>query len=574
MQRDLKLFVALSLLTLLVLLLQGRYRPSYLFGGLATLYYVVGLLDVSQWSSSYTNSSLIVLLLLLLVSVSIEKTVIVEYFSKLLIRPSYKLSLFRLGIITPIFSAFLNNTAVVASLMGVIKNNSLHLPSKLLIPLSYFAIAGGTMTLVGTSTNLIVNSFVLQNGLPGLGMFDFFAVGAMLTVAVVFTVIVASRLLPSYKNDTKEAEEHLIELKVAPTSSLIGKSIKDNGLRALEYLFLLEIQRGKKTISPVSPAEILEAEDRLIFSGDIKHIELFQKFDGLHISDGVDLQRLKLVDAIVTPESNLVGEVVKKANFRSKFDAAIVSFKRGSQSIAKIGNETIQAGDRLILAVGNDFKNRDNIAKNFYIFSNIEHKKKFSNTKSFAILSGFATVILLGALGVLSLLKGLLVLLGVLLLTKTMDFAQIKRRFAYDIFIIVGSSLAIAKVLVASGVAEGFAGFVIESFGSFGVYGSFVGIYLLTLLLTESITNNAAAALAFPIAYATAVALDANVMPFVFAVAYGASASFMMPYGYQTNLMVSSLGGYKTTDFVKIGWLVSLVYSAVVLVSVPMVFGF
>ena len=564
----------LSLLALLVLLIQNRYRPSYLFGGLATLYYLVGLLDLSQWSSSYTNSSLLVLLLLLLVSISIEKTVIVEYFSKLLIRPNYKLSLLRLGIITPIFSAFLNNTAVVATLVGVIKNNNTHLPSKLLIPLSYFAIAGGTMTLIGTSTNLIVNSFVIQNGLPSLGMFDFFAVGALITIAVVATVILVSKLLPSYENDTKELKEHLIELKVEPTSNLIGKSIKENGLRALEYLFLLEIQRGEKIVSPVSPSEIIEAGDRLIFSGDIKHIEVLKKFDGLKISDGVDLNKLSLVDAIVTPESNLVGQVVKEANFRSKFDAAIVSFKRGSQNIVKIGNETIQAGDRLILAVGNEFQNRDNIAKNFYIFSNIDHNKKFSDKKSFAIVGGFVSTIVLSALGVLTLLKGLLIMLSLLLLSKTMNFVQIKRRFAYDIFIIVGSSLAIAKVLVGSGVADDLAELIIEIFGDFGVYGSFVGVYILTLLLTETITNNAAAALAFPIAYATAIALDVSVVPFIFAVAYGASASFILPYGYQTNLMVSSLGGYKMKDFIKIGWIVSLVYSAVVLISVPIVFNF
>jgi di/tricarboxylate transporter len=562
------------LVALLLLLIQNKYRPSYLFGGLATLYYLVGLLNINEWTSSYTNSSLIVLLLLLLVSVSIEKTVIIEYFSKLLIRPSYKLSLLRLGIVTPIFSAFLNNTAVVASFMGIIKSNNTHLPSKLLIPLSYFAIVGGTMTLVGTSTNLIVNSFVVQNGLPSLHMFDFFTVGLLLTISVVITVIFASKLLPSYQNDTKEIEEHLLELKVTPNSKLIGKSIKDNGLRALEYLFLLEIQRDNKTISPVNPNEVIEADDRLIFNGDIKHIEVLKKFDGLKMSAGVDLNRLNLVDAIVAPESNLIGKMVKEANFRSKFDAAIVSFKRGSHNISKIGHETIQAGDRLVLAVGNDFKYRDNIAKNFYIFGSIEHNKKFSSKKSFTTVAGFATVVLLSALGILSLLKGLLVMLAVLLLTKTMNFEQIKRRFAYDIFIIVGSSLAIAKVLVDSGVADIFALYVVEIFGAYGVYGSFIGIYLLTLLLTEIITNNAAAALAFPIAYATATALDASVVPFIFAVAYGASASFMMPYGYQTNLMVSSLGGYKTTDFVKIGWIVSLVYSSVVLIAVPIVFNF
>lgn len=569
-----KLFVAVSILLLLVLLIQNKYRPSILFGGLATLYYVIGFLDLNAWMSSYTNNSLLVLLLLLLVSISIEKTVIVEFFSKLLIKPGYKASLLRLGIITPLFSAFLNNTAVVASLMSLIKNNNMHLPSKLLIPLSYFAIAGGTMTLVGTSTNLIVNSFVVESGLPSLEMFDFFAVGVLLTMAVVLSVLFASKFLPAYENNSKGIENHLIKTRVLPESSLVGKTIVQNGLRALEYFFVLEIQRDGKTLSPVSPDEVIEADDRLLFSGDITQIEVLKQFDGLEVSDGIDLNRLRLVDAIVTPDSSLVGKRVKEANFRSKFDAAIVSFKRGSECISKIGNETLQAGDRLVLAVGNDFKNRENIAKNFYIFSSIEQNQKFDTGKSFAIVGGFLSVLFLSALGILPMLKGLLVFLALLLVTKTMTLSQIKRRFAYDIFLIVGSSLAIAKVLVESGVANDLAGLIIESFGVYGIYGSFVGIYLMTLLLTEAITNNAAAALAFPIAYTTATALEVNVLPFIFAVAYGASASFIMPYGYQTNLMVSSLGGYKTSDFMRIGWVVSLAYSSVVLVAVPMVFNF
>lgn len=569
-----KLFVAISIVSLVFLLIQNRYRPSVLFGGLATIYYLLGYLDLNAWTSSYTNSSLLVLVLLLLVSVTIEKTVIVDYFAKLIIKPNYKNSLLRLGIITSLFSAFLNNTAVVASLMSMIKSNSTHLPSKLLIPLSYFAIVGGTMTLVGTSTNLIINSFVVQSGLPSLQMFDFFAVGIIVTIVVIMTVVLFSGLLPEYTNNTKDIENHLIEVQVQENSKLIGQTIQENGLRALEYLFLLEIQRDERVISPVSPSEIIEANDKLVFSGDIKHIELLQRFDGLKIGGGVGLHTLKLVDAIITPESSLIGKLVKEANFRSKFDAAIVSFKRGSQSISKIGSEVMQAGDRLVLAVGNDFNNRDNIAKNFYIFSSIEQNKKFATTKSFAIVGGFMFILTLSALGILSLLKGLLLFLALLLMSKAISFAQLKRRFAYDIFIIVGSSLAIAKVLVDSGIANNLATFIIESFGMYGVYGSFVGIYLLTLVLTEMVTNNAAAALAFPIAYATAIALDVSMLPFIFAVAYGASASFIMPYGYQTNLMVASMGGYKTSDFIKIGWIVSLMYSIVVLVAIPLIFGF
>lgn len=569
-----KIFVAISIVTLVLLLIQNRYKPSILFGGLATIYYLLGFIELQEWTSSYANSSLLILVLLLLVSISLEKTIIVEYFSKILIKKDYKISLLRLGLISSVFSAFLNNTAVVASLMSVIKNNKQHLPSKLLIPLSYFAIFGGTMTLVGTSTNLIVNSFVIENGLPSLGMFDFFYVGAIITIAGTITLYLFNFLLPSYENTHNKIEEHLIQTEILENSSLIGKSIKENKLRNLEYLFLLEITRGNSSISPVGPDEKIQSGDKLIFSGDIKHLEVLKQFDGLILGGGIDIKNLTLIDTIITPQSSLIGKKVKEANFRSKFDSVIVSLRRGSLNIAKIGDEILQAGDRLVLSVGKDFENRENINKNFYVFNSIKQNEKLSNQKSLFVIIGFIATITFSALGIFALFDALMIFMILLIVFKAITLENIKRRFPYDLFIVIGSSLAISKVLISSGVADDLALTITNTFGIYGVYSSFVGIYLLTLVLTELITNNAAAALSFPIAYATAIALGVSPLPFIFAVAYGASASFMLPYGYQTNLMVSSVGNYDTKDFIKIGSIVTIVYSSVVLISVPLVFEF
>lgn len=569
-----KIFVVISLVVLLYLLIQNKYKASVLFTGLASIYFLFDLLSFEKLASSYTNNSLLTLILLLVVSIALEKTVLIDIFSKKIITKSYNLTFIKLGIITSIFSAFLNNTAVVASLMGVIKNNKYHLPSKLLIPLSYFAIFGGTMTLIGTSTNLLVNSFLVENGHKSFEIFDFIYVGFFISLFGVLTLYICKNLLPEYENIKDEIEKHLIELKVSQTSNLVSKTVKENGLRNLEYLFLIEINRNGKIISPVSPDEIIELNDKLLFSGDIKHLEVLKKFDGLIFMDDTDIKNLHLIDAIITPQSSLVGKKVKNANFRSKFDAAIISLKRGSENISKIGEEVLQSGDRLILSVGNDFDNRDNIVKNFYVLSNIKQNKRLNNRKSIFIFLGFFLAILIPALGYFSLFKTLLVYLIFLLVFKFLDLDDIKKRFPFEIFMIIGSSLAISKVLIDSGVANDFASFITSTFGTFGIYGSFIGVYLITLLLTEIITNNAAAALSFPIAYATAVSLDVNILPFVFAVAFGASASFMMPYGYQTNLMVSSLGGYKIKDFIKIGWIVSLVYSLTVIIFVPLFFEF
>jgi len=574
MQGNMKLFVIISLITLLALLIQNKIRPALLFGGLASLYYVFGFINFNTWAGSFVNNSLITLIFLLLVSITLEKTVLIELFSKFIISKSYQRSLLKLGVITSLFSAFLNNTAVVASLMGLIKNNRFHSPSKLLIPLSYFAILGGTMTLVGTSTNLVVNSFVIENKLEPIKMFDFLYVGGFVAFFGIATIILFSFLLPEIENTQDNVTEHIIEMRIEPNSKLVGKSIKENGLRNLEYLFLIEIRRGEHILTPVSPDEILEEGDKLIFSGDIKHIEMFSRFDGLQLSSGDEITKLNLVDAIITPESTLIEQKVKEANFRSKFDAAIISLKRGAENISRIGEARLQAGDRLVLAVGKDFSKRENITKNFYILSNLETDKKLTSKESLLIVLGFLTVIFGAAVEIFQLMKGLLVLLALFLFFRFINLSELKRRFPFDIFIIVGSSLAITKVLVESGVAQDLAELTIGTFGVYGAYGSFVGVYILTALLTEIITNNAAAALAFPIAFATATALGVSPYPFIFAVAFGASASFMTPYGYQTNLMVSSLGGYGIRDFMKIGAIISIVHSLTVLVFIPIFFKF
>ena len=573
-----KLFIAITLLILIALLIQNKYRGSILFTGLASIYFILDLINYDDFVKGFTNNSLLTLVLLLLVTISLERTVLIDYFSKFIISKSYNKTFLKFGLIVMSTSAFANNTAVVASLMSTIKNNKFHTPSKLLIPLSYFAILGGTLTLVGTSTNLLVNSFVVANGHESLKIFDFFYVGFFIALFGLITLYFTKFLLPDNKTSNRDdIEEHLIELKVSQNSKLIGKSVKDNDLRNLEYFFLVEIIRKNNSITPVTPSEIIEENDKLIFSGDVKHIEILRNYDGLIFVDDIknsDIKTLNLVDTIVTSQSSLLGKRVKDANFRSKYDAAIVSFKRGSESILKIGEEVIQAGDRLILAVGNDFKNKENISKNFYLLSDIEKNQKYSTKQSIFVILGFISIILTSALGYISLFKALIIALIVLLFSKLLTINDIKRNFPFEIFLIIGSSIAISKVLANSGLANDIATVITASFGVYGVYGSFIGIYLVTMILTEFMSNNSAAAIVFPIAYSTAIGLDVSIYPFVFAVAFGASASFLIPHGYQTNLMVTSLGSYKTKDFIKAGIPLSIVYSLVVIIATPIFFKF
>lgn len=572
MQRNMKLVVGFTLLSLLIGLIFNKVRPAVLFGSLAAFYYVIGYLDFTSWIQSYTNSSLIALVLLLCVSLAIERTIFIEYMSNFIIGKNYNFSLFKLWVVVCSVSAFLNNTAVVASLMGAIKNNKFHPSSKLLLPLSYFALVGGVITLVGTSTNLVVNSFVVSNGLQSLSMFDFFHVGIVLAIGILLTLMIFHKILPSYEDKQAQKEQRLIALKVADDSPLIGNSVEQNSLRHLDILFLAEIQRGEKIIVPVSRHEIINAGDILIFSGDIECLGALKNIKGLKLLDNYNFRNTDFIDVVLKPGSNLVGINARDANFRLQFDSAIVSIQRGDKNIKKIGQEILQVGDRMILATGKDF-NINKANNHFYFLSKVKNDR-LDGKRSFIVIFGFLLVIIFSALNLISFVKALLMYFGILLLFGLISLNDVKKHFPFDIFIIVGSSLAITKVLISSGLANDLSSAITHSFGYYGVYGSFIGIFLLTMFLTEFITNNAAAALVFPIAFATAQGLGANPLPFVFAVAYGASAAFMIPYGYQTHLMVSSICNYKITDFIKIGWIVSLVYSLIVILYTPMIFKF
>lgn len=301
-------------------------------------------------------------------SVALEKTRLLRTVTSYVIGETYKGTWFRLYGLTAVCSGILNNTAVVSTMLAPIRNNRFHQPSKLLLPLSYAAILGGTLTLVGTSTNLIVNSLVIDFGLPSLNFFDFTLVGVCLVIGCGVLLFFLSRFLPDRGLNKVEAKEYLIDSEVKPGSELIGRTVEQNGLRHLESLFLVEILRGGHLISPVTPSEVIQEGDRLIFSGDIKKVTALTQFDGLSLfADDTGLPLSNLSEVVIRPDSQLISKTLKRAGFRALFDAAVVAIKRDGEAISgKLGDVILQSGDYLVLAVGNDFSSRHNITKNFF----------------------------------------------------------------------------------------------------------------------------------------------------------------------------------------------------------------
>jgi di/tricarboxylate transporter len=553
-----------------------RWPAEWVFVSVMLLAYFTGLVDTAEVLEKASNSGVITLVLLLLVSIGLEKLSWLTRLSHKLIVPGYVGSLLRMGTATAFFSAFVNNTAVVATLAHTVRNNRHHPASKLLIPLSYATILGGTMTLIGTSTNLIVSSFLEDATGTGLAFFDFLVVGATGTVLGLLTLLVSSRLLPVSSSEAMDINEYVIEVEVSETSALIGKSILENKLRDLEDLFLVEIVRDNYLISPVAPQEHIEAGDKLIFSGDIKQVQVLESFDGLRlfaVEEGLLQENMK--EVIVMPNAAIEGRTVKESAFRSVFDAAVVGMRRGGKRLSgKLGNITIEAGDSMMLAVGPDFNERKNLDKNFVIINDSVGEIQTTAFQNYFITGVLLFVIVLATLEIIPLIKGVAFLLLCMLAMGVVSGSELRRRFPFELWLIIASALTLSQALTNAGLVTVLADTLQNNLSALGPYGALVGVYLGTLLLTEVMTNNAAAALSFPVAFGLAESYGVSYMPFVMVVAYGASASFLTPFGYTTNLMVQNLGGYEFRDYFRTGLPVSLVYSAVVIFLVPKLFPF
>ncbi|MDP5053644.1 MAG: SLC13 family permease [Congregibacter sp.] len=571
-----QLFIAAIFLSLFGALIFSSYAPAWLFAAAMGAVYFGGLIDTSQVLEKATNIGLVTLVLLLLVSIGLEKLSWLSRLSRVLVVPGYRRSLLRMSAITSVFSALVNNTAVVATLANALRDNSFHLPSRLLLPLSYAAILGGTTTLIGTSTNLIVSSFLEDASGQGLAFFDFLPIGLAVTLTGVAVMLVTAGVLPENPRDEVTVAEYLVEADVIAGSSLIGRSIAENGLRELESLFLVEIVRGEHLISPVAPQEFIAEGDRLIFSGDIAQVSLLERFDGLKtFAAGEGLLSGNLVQVILLPGATVEGKTVKDSGFRSLFDAAVVGIRRGGERLSgKFGTITLQAGDSLMLAIGGDFYSRRNVDKNFLVVGSKAVQTPLSATVNNVVGLGMLAVIALAVVDALPFIKGLLGMLVLMLALGVVRAGELRRRFPFDIALVIGSALVLSQALVNTGLVTVIADSLHLQLAANGPYVALVAVYLTTLLLTEMMTNNAAAALVFPIAFGLAESFGLSALPFVMAVAYGASASFMTPYGYTTNLMVQNIGNYRFADYLRFGFPVSLAYSIVVLVMLPRVFPF
>jgi len=568
------LLTALIVVSLILALIFSRVTPALIFTSAMAACVAVGSIDLQTALDKATNEGLITLILLILVSIGLERLPWLIDLAQRTVNRSLPRTLLNLSGLTMLFSAFVNNTAVVAMLSGALRKNPYHPPSQILLPISYAAILGGTLTLIGTSTNLIVSSFLEDITGEGIAFFAFLPVALPAALAGLIALLVMHRVLPAVDQAEARINEFLIEMRVDDDSQLIGKTISENGLRDLGDLFLVELVRGGRLLTPVTPSERLAAGDRLIFSGDVAKIGTLDKFHGLR-SYALDEGMLgsNLTQVVLLPGAAVVGKTIKQCDFRSRFDAAVVGLRRdGEQLSGRLGDIALRAGDSLMLAVGSDFLKRGNLSRNFLVIDGDIPNHRLPLKKSLVVGAGLMVAIAGSILGWFTLATGLMFLLLLMLALDLFSAAELRRRFPFEIWLIVASALAIAQAVMDSGLMTTMVASLSPVIAAVSPFVLLLMIYALTLALTELMTNNAAAALMFPLSYALATSAGLAPMAFVMAVALGGSASFLTPFGYTTNLMVQNLGGYNRGDYLRFGWLVSLAFSSVVLFLLPRVF--
>jgi di/tricarboxylate transporter len=550
-------------------------------------------LSPSEAFAGFSNPGMLTVGLLFIVAYAAQSSGILAFFADRVMGQSGggRRSLARM--MAPVFgmSAFLNNTPIVAMFTPTIRDWALKhrfSPSKFLIPLSYASIFGGICTLIGTSTNLVVNGMLYQATQLSFGMFELAWVGLPCAVAgIAFMLLFGFRLLPERKDLAENLQngagrEYFLEMKVQAGSSLAGKTVEEAGLRNLGQLYLAQILRNGNLVAPVRPTDVLQAGDQLFFTGRVDSILRLHNIPGLvpgHEKEFCLALRNsgkgRILEAVVSRSSPMLGRTIKEGNFRARYDAAILAVHRHGECLTdNLGKIVLRPGDTLLLLAGDDFVKRWNYSREFYMVSKVVDIPKVFRRKSMISIAVLAGMVVLSASGTLDILKAAILSAIILIVTKCVTVVEARRSIELNVLIVIAAALGISRALEKTGAAGYLAGYVIETVQNWGPLGLLAAVYLVTSLLTELITNNAAAALIFPIAMAVAEKQGLNPMPFAVAIAVAASASFATPIGYQTNLMVYGPGGYRFTDFLKLGIPLNLIFMAVALIVIPRVWGF
>ena len=592
-------WATLGITLLIVCALIKNWAPAdAVFLGATVLLAALQIITPEQAFSGFSNPGVLTIAALFVVAAALRETGVLNYIGHHLLGHSIseKGALGRLAILVVPLSALVNNTPIVAMMVPVIIDwcrKRLISPSRLLIPLSYLAILGGTCTLIGTSTNLIIHGLLLneehmrQDVEMGLQFFEIGKIGILFTlVGTTYLMFAGPILLPKRKELLEQLgdsrREYLVEMLVENNCRLIGQTVETAGLRQLPGLFLIEIDREGSIIAPVTPDEIIQSQDRMVFTGIVSTIVDLEKIPGLrpatdqsyHLSPAQRRGRL-LSEAVISPTSPLIGKSIRNANFRAMYNAAVVAVHRnGSRVTNKVGNIILNPGDTLLLQTGTHFSQAHRNNPDFYLVSDVEDSHPLRHERAGIAVLVFVTLLTLMVCNFLNPMIASFIAAGLMVCTRCVSASSARKSIEWQVLITIAAAFGVGNAIQTSTLGNVAAQAIVAITHQWGPHATLAAVYITTVLVTEVITNNAAAVLMFPLCLQTATVLGVQERPFIIALALAASASFASPVGYQTNMMVYGPGGYRFTDFLRIGLPLNIILCVVAIVGIPYIWPF
>ena len=582
------LFVICVLVMTLLALIRNTLSPEKVFLLACGILLVSGLLPAQLALSGFSNIGIFTIAALYVVVGALKESGATQLLRRFLVgQPqSHSQAINRILPVTTVLSAFVNNTPVVAMfttlMQGVSKRYNIQL-SRVLIPISYASIFGGLCTLIGTSTNLVIDGLVRSEGYDGFSLFELAYLGVPIAiVGLLYLKFIAPYFLPSRESSIeqfKHVREYMVEMIIQPNSELVHRSIQDAGLRNLPGLFLVEVEREGQILSAVRPRTVLQQGDRLVFAGSPESVLELRNIHGLVLADD---QRFKLegnrsdrrlFEAVLSPSNHMIGKTIKESRFRHRYSAVVLSVSRhGERLTGKLGGLCLQAGDTLLIEAQKGFLMRYRNSGDFLLVSKLASSDQTDERKALTAILIFIAMILLSGLGFLPVFESVVAAAGAMLITRCINFEDAGKSIDYNVLLVIACAFAVGATVTHVGLADIISGYLVAAVST--PLMALIVVYLATVLLTELMTNNAAAIIMLPIALSIAAGLGVQHQPFAVAIMVAASASFMTPTGYQTNLMVMGPGGYKFTDYFKVGAPLSLIVGVMAVLLIPNIWPF
>ncbi len=578
-----------------------NYAPDALLIGAVVLCALAGLIEPAEAFVGFSNTGVLTVGALYVIVAGLRETGALGILGSWLLGQARteRAVMGRMAGVVTAMSAFLNNTPVVAMFIPIITKwcrGHRVAPSRLLLPLSYLSILGGTCTLIGTSTNLVVNGLMIEKfdadpeafgALHSMSLFEITWLGIPYALAgTLYLFLVGRRMLPDRKEPMAELSgsprEYLLNMQIQPRCRLIDQSVEEAGLRHLPGLFLVEIARGEQVITPVGPNQILKEGDILTFTGVVETIVDLERIPGMvpvadeqYEASSSRLRGAQLCEAVVSSTSPLIGKTIRDSDFRALYNAAVVAVHRGGERLkGRVGDIVIRGGDTLLLQAGPHFVRAHRNNPDFYLVSGVEDSRPVRHDKAVLSIVLLGLLIALMATRVVPIVIAAFLVAGLMIATRCISVGDARQNIDFQILLAICAALGLSRALVNSGLVDAVAQTVVDSLGQWGPVAILGGIFLATSLFTEVVTNNAAAALMFPFAIELAVQLGVSPRPFAIAVAFGASACFMTPLGYQTNLMIYGPGNYRFADFARIGAPLNLILLVLSALLIPVIWPF